>query len=183
MFRRYVLLIAATLPMAVAADVRVVEEIAAKVNGDIITRGELESQKRDLERGLRGEGLSGQKLQEEVRNYAANALRDQIDQLLLVQKAKDLNINVDPEVTRELADIQVRAKISDPDKFKAYIQEQTGMSYEDYAISSSARCSRSASSGRKSDIASTSPKPTCGSTTTSTRPTMSVKSRSSSARS
>ena len=49
-----------------------------------------------------------------------------------MQKAKDLNINVDPEVTRELADIQVRAKISDPDKFKAYIQEQTGMSYEDY---------------------------------------------------
>jgi len=132
MFRRYALLIAATLPLAVAADVRVVEEIAAKVNGDIITRGELESQKRDLERGLRGEGLNGQKLQEEVKNYASNALRDQIDQLLLVQKAKDLNINVDPEVTRELADIQVRAKIADPDKFKAYIQEQTGMSYEDY---------------------------------------------------
>jgi len=132
MFRRYALLIAATLPMAIAADVRVVEEIAAKVNGDIITRGELESQKRDLERGLRGEGLNGQKLQDEIRSYATNALRDHIDQLLLVQKAKDLNINVDPEVTRELADIQVRQKISDPDQFKAFIQEQTGMSYEDY---------------------------------------------------
>ncbi len=132
MFRRYALLIAATLPMAVAADVRVVEEIAAKVNGDIITRGELEQQKHDLERGLRGEGLNGAKLQDELKTYAANALRDHIDQLLLVQKAKDLNINVDPEITRELADIQVRAKISDPDEFKKYIQEQTGMTYEDY---------------------------------------------------
>jgi len=118
--------------MAVAADVRVVEEIAAKVNGDIITRGELESQKRDLERGLKGEGISGTKLQDQLRDFEANSLRDHIDQLLLVQKAKDLNINVDPEVTRELADIQVRAKISDPDKFKAYIAEETGMSYEDY---------------------------------------------------
>src|SRR3954468_15782115 len=132
MFRRYALLIAATLPIAVAADVRVVEEIAAKVNGDIITRGELESQKRDLERALRAQGLNGSKLQDEIKTNSANTLMEQIDQLLLVQKAKDLNINVEPEVTRELADIQVRAKISDPDKFKAYIQEQTGMSYEDY---------------------------------------------------
>jgi parvulin-like peptidyl-prolyl isomerase len=118
--------------MAVAADVHVVEEIAAKVNGDIITRGELDQTRRDLEKGLRGEGLKGDKLQEELKTFAANALRDQIDQLLLVQKGKDLNISVDPEVTRELADIQVRAKISDPDKFRIYIQEQTGMSFEDY---------------------------------------------------
>jgi peptidyl-prolyl cis-trans isomerase SurA len=132
MFRRYAVLIAATLPMAIAADVHVVEEIAAKVNGDIITRGELDQQRRDIERELRGGGLNGSKLQDELKNYTSNALRDQIDQLLLVQKAKDLNISVDAEVTRELADIQVRAKISDPDKFRAYIQEQLGMSYEDY---------------------------------------------------
>ena len=49
MFRRFVVLIAATLPLAVAADVKVVEEIAAKVNGDIITRGELDQSRRDLE--------------------------------------------------------------------------------------------------------------------------------------
>jgi parvulin-like peptidyl-prolyl isomerase len=118
--------------MAVAADVKVVEEIAAKVNGDIITRGELDQQRRDLERGLRSEGLNGARLQDAIKENAANSLRDQIDQLLLVQKAKDLNINVDPEVTRELADIQVRAKISDPDKFRSYLQEQTGMTYEEY---------------------------------------------------
>src|SRR3954464_1139016 len=132
MYSKFAVLVAAALPLAFAADVRIVEEIAAKVNGDIITRGELDSQKRDLERSLRGEGLAGQKLQDALKEYTSNALRDQIDQLLLVQKAKDLNINVDPEVTREMADIQVRAKIADPDKFKAYIQEQTGMSYEDY---------------------------------------------------
>src|ERR1043166_7851677 len=99
MFSRIVVLIAATLPLAVAADVKVVEEIAAKVNGDIITRGELDQSRRDLEAALRGEGLSGARLQEELRNFASNALRDQIDQLLLVQKGKDLSISVDSEVT------------------------------------------------------------------------------------
>jgi peptidyl-prolyl cis-trans isomerase SurA len=132
MFRRFVVLIAATLPLAVAADVKVVEEIAAKVNGDIITRGELDQSRKDLEAALRQEGLNGQRLQEELRNYQTNGLRDQIDQLLLVQKGKDLAISVDGEVTRELADIQVRSKITDPDQFHEYLRQQTGMTFEDY---------------------------------------------------
>src|SRR5690242_10742580 len=138
MFRRFVVLIASVLPLAVAADVRVVEEIAAKVNGDIITRGELDTSRKEIEQGLRGEGLTGAKLTDAVKQYTANALRDQIDQLLLVQRGKDLNISVDSEITRQLADIQVQAKdkdgnrITDPDKFHQFIQEQTGMPFEDY---------------------------------------------------
>jgi peptidyl-prolyl cis-trans isomerase SurA len=138
MFRRFVVLIAATLPLAVAADVRVVEEIAAKVNGDIITRGELEQMRKEFEQGRRSEGLNGTRLQEALKQDTSNALRDQIDQLLLIQKGKDLNINVEGELTRQLADIQVQSKdkdgnrITDPDKFHQFIQEQTGMSFEDY---------------------------------------------------
>jgi peptidyl-prolyl cis-trans isomerase SurA len=132
MFLKFAVLMTAALPLAFAADVRIVEEIAAKVNGDIITRGELEQQRRDFERGARGEGLSGAKLQESLKEFTSSALMQQIDQLLLVQKAKDLNISVDSEVTREMADLQVRAKISDPDKFRVYIQEQTGLSAEEY---------------------------------------------------
>jgi peptidyl-prolyl cis-trans isomerase SurA len=132
MFRRFALLIAAVVPLASAADVKLVEEIAAKVNGDIITKGELEQQRRDLERSARAEGMTGQKLTDSLREYDSNALRERIDNLLLVQKAKDLNINVDAEITRQMADIQVRAKISDPDQFQKYIQEQTGMTYTDY---------------------------------------------------
>ena len=41
-----------------------------------------------------------------------------------MQKGKDLNINVDAEVTRRLAEIQVQQKISDPDKFQAFIREK-----------------------------------------------------------
>ena len=53
MFRRFVVLIAASAARSpVAADIRVVEEIVAKVNGDIITRGELEQQRKEIEHAV-----------------------------------------------------------------------------------------------------------------------------------
>jgi peptidyl-prolyl cis-trans isomerase SurA len=134
MFRSFVVLIASTVAVCAAADnnVKVVEEIAAKVNGDIITRGELARKRQEIEAEAKRQGLTGPRLQQAVDEYTANALRDEIDTLLLVQKGKDLNISVDAEVTRRLAEIQVQQKISDPDKFQAFIRENTGMSYEDF---------------------------------------------------
>jgi len=132
MFRRFVVLMATAIPYAVAADVRVVEEIAAKVNSEIITRGELDKSRRDNEQALKAEGVTGPRLAEALNDVTKNGLRDQIDQILLVQKGKDLNIKVDAEINRELARIQVESKITDPEKFHDYIREGTGMSFEDY---------------------------------------------------
>ena len=135
MFRRFVVLMMASLAVGSAADnVKVVEEIAAKVNGDIITRGELARKRLDIEAEAKRQGLAGPRLQQAVEEFSANALRDEIDTLLLVQKGKDLNINVDADVTRRLAEIQVQQKISDPDKFQAFIRENTGMGYEDFKL-------------------------------------------------
>jgi parvulin-like peptidyl-prolyl isomerase len=135
MFRRFVVVAVSTLAVCAAADnppIKVVEEIAAKVNGDIITRGELAKKRADLEADAKRQGLTGARLQEAVNEVVANALRDEIDQLLLVQKGKDLNINVDADVTRRLAEIQVQQRISDPDKFQAFIRENTGLTFEDF---------------------------------------------------
>jgi len=132
MYRRFVLFLAASLSIAAAADVRVVEEIVAKVNSDIITRGELEHARQEMEVELRQQGLAGAKLDQAVKAKSSEALQNQIDQLLLVQKAKDLNITVDAEITKRIAEMQVQSKISDPDKFHDFIREQTGMSFEDF---------------------------------------------------
>ncbi|HEY1240563.1 MAG TPA: peptidyl-prolyl cis-trans isomerase [Bryobacteraceae bacterium] len=129
---RFIAFLAATLPIAHAADVRIVEEIVAKVNGDIITRGEIERQRKVIEEEFRREGLTGTRLADAVKEQEKNALRDQIDQLLLVQKGKDLDLKVDPEVTRRIAQLQSQSRITDPDKFHDYIREQTGMSFEDF---------------------------------------------------
>jgi peptidyl-prolyl cis-trans isomerase SurA len=136
MFLKYWLGFAALACVSVvqAADVRVIEEIVAKVNNDIITRGELEKTRAQLEVEIRSQkGLSGAELDKEVRQHQADALRDQIDQLLLVQKGKDVGIKVDPDVTRRLAEIQTQdAKEPDPDKFREWIRQNSGgMSYED----------------------------------------------------
>jgi parvulin-like peptidyl-prolyl isomerase len=123
----------AALTAAVAADIRVVEEIAAKVNGDIVTRGELDEQRRELEMVLRQERhMTGMQLAAAVEEGSKNFLREKIDQLLMVQKAKDLNISVDSEVAKRLAEMQVAAKITDPDKFHDYIRDNTGIPFEEY---------------------------------------------------
>jgi len=115
-----------------AADVRVVEEIVAKVNNEIITRGELERARKQLEESLRRQGVTPAQLKQALEEADRNALREKIDQLLLLQRARDLNINVDSEVSRYLAEIQAQQKIADPDKFAEFIRQQTGMTYEDF---------------------------------------------------
>ncbi|MGA2879456.1 MAG: peptidylprolyl isomerase [Bryobacteraceae bacterium] len=120
-----------TLSLA-AADLAVVEEIVAKCNGDIITRGDLDRARRELIETLRANGVVGDDLEKQLAEREKNLLRDRIDQLILAQKAKDLNINVDSEVSKQLAAIQSDSKIADPEKFQAYIKEQSGMSFEDF---------------------------------------------------
>lgn len=133
MFRRFVVFVAAGVSLAAAADVRVVEEIAVKVNGDIITRGELDEQKREMEMALRQEQkLTGAQLAAAIQEQSSNLLRDKIDELLLVQRAKDLNINVEAEVNRRIAQMQVESKITDPDKFHDFVRQSVGIPWEDF---------------------------------------------------
>ena len=132
MIRKAIVLIAATIPLASAADVHVVEEIIAKVNGDIITLSKIQQTRDQIAEQAQRQGLVGAQLTAAVQQQEKNALRDQIDQLLLVQRAKDLDIKVDSDITRRIAEIQSESKITDPDKFHDYIREQTGMSYEDF---------------------------------------------------
>ena len=115
-----------------AADVAVVEEIVAKVNGDIITRGELEQKRKQLEADLKQQGGTQVTIQQSLADHEKDILRNRIDELLLQQKGKDLNINVDSEWSKYQADLQRQAKIADPERFQAYVKEQTGMPFEDF---------------------------------------------------
>src|SRR5580704_2437091 len=115
-------------------DTRVVEEIVAKVNGEIITRGELDKQRLVIEAELRQQGLLGSALDQAAAKKVADGLRDQVDQLLLVQKGKELSINVDADVNRRIAEIQSGSKVSDPDKFHEWLQQQTGETFEDFKL-------------------------------------------------
>jgi parvulin-like peptidyl-prolyl isomerase len=117
--------------VALASDVHVVEEIVAKVNSDIITRGELETIHRENAMMLKQQGLSASAIDKAIKEQDKDALRDEIDRLLLVQHAKDLNINVDSDVTKRIAAIQTESGIADPDKFHDWIREKYGIPFEE----------------------------------------------------
>lgn len=125
------------LPL-VAADVELVEEIIAKVNGDIITRTEIEKSRVALRADLQKAGKSGAELDAFVAERSRSFLSERIDNLLLVQKGKELNISVDADVTRQMNDILGKVgkedptMLTDPEKFSRYVRENAGMPIEDY---------------------------------------------------
>src|SRR6185437_3599064 len=124
-------------PMAMKAEDRpeapkVVEEIVAKVNGSIVTRGQLEKDRQDVEAELKRQAAGRADLQQLIDQADKDLLRNEIDQLLLVQKGKELDVKVDDDLKRQIAGIQSESKIVDPDKFHDYIRSVTGMSFEDF---------------------------------------------------
>lgn len=124
-----VMLVAAA---AVAADVRIVEQVVAKINGDIVTSSDLERGRREVEDELRRQGLTAAQIAEQVKARQGDFLRDRIDNLLMVQKAKELNVNVDSELARQLAEVQRQNQMADQDKFHDWIRERYGMPFEDF---------------------------------------------------
>ncbi len=132
---RFLRLGAAGLILAVAAGAGepvVVEQIIAKVNGDIITRSDLARARQELEASLRQRQVPPAQIAKILAESERDLLRDKIDNLLLIQRGKELNVNVDSEVTKYIAQIQAENKIADPEKFQAWIRDNTGMSYEDF---------------------------------------------------
>ena len=140
MLSRFVVFLVAGVSLATAADVRVVEEIAVKVNGDIITRGEIAEAMRETEMYLRqDQKLAGPALQAAMQEAQKDMLREKIDELLLVQKAKDLQFSVDADVIKRLGQMKLEAmkqdpKLADEDKFQAYVRDATGMAFEDFKL-------------------------------------------------
>jgi peptidyl-prolyl cis-trans isomerase SurA len=131
MFRWSVVILMASA--AFAAEVKIIEEIAVKVNGDIITQGDLRERDRNIRQGIQQqEHLSGPALDAAVAQQSKDMLCKMIDERLLVQKARDLDIKVDAEVTRRMAEFQLESGLSDPDKFHEWIREQTGLTFEDF---------------------------------------------------
>ena len=117
-----------------AADTKVIEQIVAKVNGEIITRTELDRTKRQMEEEVKRRSAKEPDLVKQAAEKEKDFLRERIDQMLLVQKGKELSVNVDSEVSKYLADIQRKLKISDPEKFQAVLREETGQTFEDYKM-------------------------------------------------
>jgi peptidyl-prolyl cis-trans isomerase SurA len=113
---------------------KVVEEIVARVNNEIITRSELEKARATADEDAKSE-CQGRCTPEQLKQVAderrTNALRDLIDQSLLVQRGKDMGVSVEAEVIKQLDAIRQENKLPDMEAFEKAVTDQ-GMNWEDF---------------------------------------------------
>src|SRR5208282_4157152 len=113
---------------------KVVEEIVARVNNEVITRSEFEHAKASAADDAKHDCLNRctpEQLRTLIDDSQKNALRDLIDQSLLVQRAKDMGISVEPEVIKQLDQIRIENKLPSMEALEEAVSGEK-MNWEDF---------------------------------------------------
>jgi peptidyl-prolyl cis-trans isomerase SurA len=121
-------------PAAEGANAKVVEEIIARVNNEIITRSDLDKARASAEDDAKQEcqgKCTPEQLKADVEDRQKNTLRDLIDQSLLAQRGKDMGINVEPEVIKRLDQIRIQNKLDSMEDLEKAVTSQ-GVNWEDF---------------------------------------------------
>ena len=113
---------------------KVVEEIIARVNNEIITRSdynrELASAEEDAKQECQAR-CTPQQLDADIADRKKNALRDLIDQSLLVQRGKDMGLSVETEVIKQLDQIRQQNNLASMEDLEKAVSAQ-GLNWEDF---------------------------------------------------
>ncbi len=118
---------------AAEKDKRVVEEIIARVNNEIVTLSDLRNARASMRQDLQEEcrNCTAAQINAQVAEREQNILRDLIDQSLLVQRAKDKGVNVETDVVKRMDEVRVRNNLASMEELQKKVEE-SGMSYEDF---------------------------------------------------
>lgn len=128
MKRPFLILVAITCLSAFAAG-QVVEEIVTRVNGRIITLSEFQRSKDQLKDDVKQQDpANADKLFEQREK---DILRDLIDQQLLLEKGKDLDITGDTDLIKRLDQMRKDMKLETMEELEKAATAQ-GISYEDF---------------------------------------------------
>jgi peptidyl-prolyl cis-trans isomerase SurA len=119
---------------ALTGEGKVVEEIIARVNNQIITSSELEKARSAAVEEAQQE-CSGrctpEQLQVAVEDRQKFALRDLIDQSLLAQRGKDMGVNVESDVVKQLDQIRIQNKFDTIEKLESAVTKE-GLNWDDF---------------------------------------------------
>jgi peptidyl-prolyl cis-trans isomerase SurA len=113
---------------------RVVEEIIARVNNEIITRSEYDKARATAAEDAKQDcqnHCTPEQLEIAIEDRQKNALRDLIDQSLLVQRGKDMGISVEPEVIKKLDQIRIQNNLGSMEDLEKAVSAQ-GINFEDF---------------------------------------------------
>lgn len=111
----------------------VVEEVIARVNNDVITRSDLEHARSEMQQEAQQDcpKCTPEEIREKTSAEEKNVLRDLIDNSLLVQRGKDMGVNVEPDVVKRLDDIRIQNNIASMEDLETQI-DKSGVSFEDF---------------------------------------------------
>jgi peptidyl-prolyl cis-trans isomerase SurA len=113
---------------------KTVEEIIARVNNEIITRSEYEKARNTAVEDAKAEcqnRCTPEQLQTDIEDRQKHTLRDLVDQSLLVQRAKDMGVSVEPELIKRLDSIRTDNKLASMEDLEKAVSGQ-GMNWEDF---------------------------------------------------
>jgi peptidyl-prolyl cis-trans isomerase SurA len=106
---------------------KVVEDIVARVNDQIVTQSDYDRAAEQLEAEAKQQAIPAQQLPQKQNDL----LRDLIDQQLLLSKAKELGITGETELIKRLDEIRKQNHLESMDDLEKAAQQQ-GVSYEDF---------------------------------------------------
>ena len=104
-----------------------VAEIVARINGQIISKMDLERAETQMNEQAKEENWS----EDEIDHHKKQLLSDLIDQQLLLSRGKELNINPDDELIRRLDQIRKQNHLDTMEDLEKAAQSQ-GVSFEDF---------------------------------------------------
>jgi len=111
-------------PGITAGKVEIVEQILVKVNGEIITKTELENRQVAALR-QRAQQMSDEELKKAIASITPDILVDAVDELLLLQRGKELGYKVtDEQFKRVLDNIRKENKLESDEQFNAALKQE-----------------------------------------------------------
>src|SRR5271156_1004811 len=111
----------------------VVEEIVARVNNQIITLSDYQKAAAGLQQEAAQDcpNCSQMQIQASVTDHQKDLLRDMIDQQLLIERAKDMDVSVETDVIKRLDDVRKKNNLASLEDLQKAVESQ-GVAWEDY---------------------------------------------------
>ncbi len=111
----------------------VVEEIVARVNNQIITLSDYQKAAAGLQQEAAQDcqNCTQMQIQAAVTEHQKNLLRDLIDQQLLIERAKDMEISVETDLIKRLDEVRKQNNLTSMEDLEKAVEQQ-GIVWEDY---------------------------------------------------
>lgn len=111
----------------------VVEEIIARVNNQVITMSDYQKAAAGLQQEVQQDcqNCTQQQIESQLADRRKNLLRDMIDQQLLIERAKDMDVSVETDLVKRLDDVRKQNNLATMEDLEKAVEGQ-GMVWEEY---------------------------------------------------